>query len=119
MAATTPPRSRRRPPLLLRFDSVERVVHWVNAALFLILIATGATLYLSALAQLVGRRALIQDIHLAAGLALPLPVLIAVAGRWGAQLRSDLRRFNRWTRHDRLWLRAVFKDRLNRSMMMK
>jgi len=101
----------------VRFDAVERAVHWVNAALFLILVATGAILYLSALEQAVGRRALIEDIHLAAGLALPVPLLMALAGPWGRALRGDLGRFNRWTRHDGLWFRAIFKDRANRAAL--
>ncbi|MBV9660525.1 MAG: cytochrome b/b6 domain-containing protein [Acidimicrobiales bacterium] len=111
MAATTRPRE------LTRFDQVERVVHWINAALFMTLVATGAILYLDALQRLVGRRALIEDIHLASGLALPVPFAAALAGRWGAGLRRDLRRFNRWTRHDILWFRSLFKDRANRAAL--
>ena len=34
---------------LLRFDGVERAVHWVNATLFLVLVVTGAALYLEPL----------------------------------------------------------------------
>jgi len=115
MAATTrPPENRRKRAPLVRFDRVERAVHWVNAALFLILIATGAILYLGSLQELVGRRALIEDIHLAAGLALPIPLALGVAGWWGRDLRRDLRRFNRWNTHDGLWFKAIFRDRANK-----
>jgi formate dehydrogenase subunit gamma len=98
-------RSDRRP--LLRFDRVERSVHWVNAALFLILIATGAALYFTPLIALVGRRALIEQIHLYVGLALPLPLLVGLAGRWGRTLRRDISSINRWTEADLQWLHGV------------
>lgn len=94
-------------PRILRFDRVERAVHWVNAALFLILMATGGALYFPPLAALVGRRGLVEDIHVYVGLGLPLPVLVALGGSWGRALRRDLRRFNRWTADDGAWLRAT------------
>jgi formate dehydrogenase subunit gamma len=93
--------------LLLRFDRVERAVHWTNAALFLILIATGAALYFTPLIALVGRRNLIEQIHLYVGLSLPLPLLLALAGDWGRGLRRDVHRVNRWTQADRDWLRGM------------
>ena len=92
---------------LERFDLVERIVHWVNAALFLILVVTGAALYIEPLASLIGRRALVQDIHVYCGIALPAPLLLALAGRWGSALREDLKRFNRWTADDRRWIATL------------
>ncbi|MGH9058493.1 MAG: cytochrome b/b6 domain-containing protein, partial [Acidimicrobiales bacterium] len=91
---------------VLRFDRVERIVHWVTAALFGVLIVTGATLYVSPIMRVVGHRQIVELSHLAAGLALPIPLLAAVAGRWGRGLRADMRRFNRWTSDDVTWLRA-------------
>lgn len=113
MAVTTPrPESDApRKGWIDRFDGVERAVHWVNAALMLVLVLTGATLYLDPLQQLIGRRALVEDIHVYCGVALPVPLLIALAGPWGRALRADLRRFNRWTSSDRLWLRALSRPR--------
>jgi formate dehydrogenase subunit gamma len=109
MAATTrrPEQAKRAEASLPRFDWIERVLHWVNAALFITLVVTGAALYLEPVGALVGRRALVQDIHVYAGIALPVPLLAAVLGPWGRGLRADLRRFNRWTKNDRDWLRAV------------
>jgi formate dehydrogenase subunit gamma len=95
--------------MLVRFDAVERAVHWVNAGLFLVLVGTGAILYLEPLQAIVGRRALVQDIHVYAGLALPVPLLIALAGSWGRALRDDLRRFNRWSTDDWDWFWAIFR----------
>jgi formate dehydrogenase subunit gamma len=92
---------------LLRFDRVERTVHWLNASLFLILIATGAALYFTPLIALVGRRRLIEQVHLYAGLSLPLPLLLGLAGHWGRRLRRDVSRINRWTEEDLQWLRSL------------
>ncbi len=92
---------------LLRFDGVERAVHWITAILFLVLLVTGAVMYFEPLALFVGRRALVEHVHLYCGLALPVPVVAALAGRWGRGLRADLARFNRWSGDDRAWLRAA------------
>jgi formate dehydrogenase subunit gamma len=121
MAATTrpPDRAARSGSLLVRFDRVERVVHWTNATLFLILVVTGAALYLEPISRLVGRRALVEDIHVYTGLALPIPVVAALCGSWGRRLRADLRRFNRWTKDDRDWLRALPQPRAERSRRME
>src|SRR5579875_4144455 len=92
---------------VLRFDRVERAVHWVNAALFLILIATGAVLYFTPLIALVGRRRLIEQVHLYVGLSLPLPLLLGLIGNWGRGLRRDASRINGWTEADLQWLRGL------------
>jgi formate dehydrogenase subunit gamma len=86
-----------------RFDRVERVAHWTTATLMLVLLFTGFSLYAGPLSDLVGRRLLVQTIHVYAGLLLPIPVLVAVALRAGAQLRADLGRLNRWSADDRAW----------------
>lgn len=108
MAVTTPrPNSSRAAPpsgRLVRFDALERWVHWLNALLFLVLVFTGAALYIEPLGALIGRRALVQNIHVYCGLALPLPLASAFAGRWGRALREDLTRFNRWSADDRRWI---------------
>ena len=92
---------------VLRFDRVERTVHWLNASLFLILIATGTALYFTPLIALVGRRRLVEQVHLYAGLSLPLPLLVGLAGSWGRRLRRDVGRINRWTEEDLQWLRGL------------
>jgi formate dehydrogenase subunit gamma len=107
--ATGPGPAAAGPGLLLRFDRLERIVHWVNAIMFLILILTGAALYLEPVGALVGRRALVEDIHVYTGVALPVPLLLAISGSWGRALRQDLTRFNRWSKADRTWLRSLFR----------
>ncbi len=92
---------------LSRFDVVERIVHWVNATLFAILLATASVLYFPFVSTMVGRRQTVETIHVYAGLLLPFPLLIGIAGRrWGARLRGDLRRLNRWIPDDWTWLRG-------------
>lgn len=92
---------------VVRFDRVERWLHWTNAALFLVLLATGMTLYVGSLAALVGRRVLVKDVHVISGLALPVPLLLAYAGSWRDGLRRDVRRLARWSSDDRRWLRSL------------
>jgi formate dehydrogenase subunit gamma len=114
MAATTLRSDAGRSARLIRFDRVERALHWVNAALFGVLVFTGAALYLAPIGTLIGRRALVEDIHVYTGLALPVPLVVAVCGRWGGALREDLRRFNRWSVSDRIWLKSLFGGRAAR-----
>ncbi len=95
-----------------RFDRAERAVHWANAVLFAILLLTAAALYLPPLMAVFGRRRLVEDVHLAAGLALPIPLLAGLASR---RYRDDLRRFNRWDANDRKWMRLVVANRRARA----
>ncbi len=77
----------------------------MNASLFGVLMLTGAALYAGPVSTLVGHRSLVRTIHVTTGLALPLPVLAAIVGRWGSRLRADLGRLNRWSRDDARWFR--------------
>ena len=92
-------------PPLLRFDRRERALHWVNATLFGTLMLTGAALYAGPISAIVGNREVVRTIHVYSGLLLPVPLLLAVLGRRGARLRTDLGRLNRWSRDDRRWFR--------------
>jgi formate dehydrogenase subunit gamma len=80
---------------LVRFDRVTRCVHWTTATLFGVLMLTGAALYAGPFSLLVGRRDLVRTIHVVAGVALPVPILVGVAGAWGSRLRRDLAGINR------------------------
>jgi formate dehydrogenase subunit gamma len=92
---------------VVRFSRAERWLHWTNATLFLVLLATGMTLYIPSLSVAVGRRVLVKDIHVYSGLLLPLPLVAAYAGRWRVSVRRDVRRFARWSTDDRRWLRSL------------
>jgi formate dehydrogenase subunit gamma len=97
---------------VLRFDRVERFAHWANALLFAILMVTALPLYFVQIEQYIGRRTLVEEIHLWAGLTLPIPLLISLAGPWGTRLRRDLRRFSVWTLAERRWLWSFGKKHL-------
>ena len=107
MVATTS-RSDRR---ILRFDRGERVLHWANATIMLTLLVTGAGLYVPQLSEIFKRRHLVEQVHVWAGVMLPVPlVLTLLSGPWGRGLRADARRLNRWSPDDRRWLRTRGKD---------
>ncbi|MFF1909029.1 cytochrome b/b6 domain-containing protein [Kitasatospora sp. NPDC058218] len=95
---------RRPPDLLLRFSRAERWVHRATAALMLTCLATAACLYLTPLAELVGRRRLVVTVHVWCGLALPVPLLLGLAFR---AVRADLSRLSRFGPADWAWLRAT------------
>jgi len=98
---------------LLRFDRIERTVHWVNATLFGVLMLTGAALYAGPISALVGNRELVRTVHVYSGLAVPVPLLVAVLSRQrGARLRTDLGRLNRWSRDDARWFRRGQRARV-------
>jgi len=97
---------------VLRFDAVERICHWATAALFGILMTTALPLYFVQFESLVGRRALMADIHTWSGVALPVPLILSLVGPWGARLRHDLRRVNLWTAAELRWLRTLGRQRL-------
>src|SRR5262249_53496684 len=72
-----------------RFSRTERTLHWVNAAGFLTLAATGLILWLPALSVAVGRRPLIKDIHFWTGIAwISALVLVALLGDRRGLLRT-------------------------------
>jgi formate dehydrogenase gamma subunit len=87
-----------------RFARAERALHWATAAAVLTAAITGLILYVGPLTALVGRRNLVKDVHVVAGLTMPVPLVLAYAGRWRAAVRADVRRLGRWTRADRRWL---------------
>jgi formate dehydrogenase subunit gamma len=112
MAATT---SRSDVPTrvrLGRFVPAERVLHWVNATMFGVLIATGAILYIGALSALVGRRELVRLLHVTTGLLLPVPLIVArFVGPWRDAVAADIRDISRFDEDDRRWLRSLGRRR--------
>jgi len=98
-------------PTMQRFDRTERWVHWANATLVGVLVATGAVLYSGQLSSVFGRRALFKEIHVIAGLCLPIPFLVSLPGRRGRALRRDLGVLNRFSSDDFRWLRSRGSDR--------
>jgi formate dehydrogenase subunit gamma len=116
MAATTTPPDAGAPALppetpILRFDRVERMAHWINAALFGVVMLTGSVLYIGELSVLVGNREIVRFIHVYCGLAIPVAFLVAYGPRWGRALRRDFRRINRWSQDDKRWFRTLGRDK--------
>jgi formate dehydrogenase subunit gamma len=105
----TPPRGGdlARSQRVPRFDRTERALHWTTALLVLTLVATGAVLYIPSLSVAVGRRLFIEDTHVYVGIALFVPILVAVAGRWGAKLRADLADMSGFTGNEVTWLKSL------------
>ncbi|MFD6138039.1 cytochrome b/b6 domain-containing protein [Promicromonospora sp. NPDC060271] len=91
-------------PRLLRFSPAERAVHRATGLLFAVCLLTAAALYVAPVAQLVGRRHVVETLHEWSGLLLPVPVLL---GLWSQAFRADLRRIDRFTGQDRAWLASL------------
>jgi formate dehydrogenase subunit gamma len=96
-----------KPVSLPRFTTSEKWVHRSTGVLVAALTVTGAVLYYEPFALAVGRRPLVEGIHIVAGLLLPLP---ALAGAMASPaLRRDFATLGRMTALDWQWLRR--KDR--------
>jgi formate dehydrogenase subunit gamma len=99
------------PARIPRFSRAERITHWVNAGLFFVCIATGAMFRFGIGQSLITDRGLARNIHVIAGFGILVTFVVGAVGRWGAPLRRDLGRFNRWSRDDKRWLRSFGGDR--------
>jgi formate dehydrogenase subunit gamma len=83
---------------LKRFTLTERVFHWVNALAFFTLLGSGLILYLPSLSSAIGRRPLINTIHIDTGIAwIASLILIALLGNRRAFLAAarDIDLFDR------------------------
>jgi formate dehydrogenase subunit gamma len=100
-----------RPATLPRFSPAERFAHRATAVLSLVLLATGLSLFYPPLALLVGRRPLVEAVHVVAGLLLPLPTLRALSD---PGFRADIVHLNRFLPDDWTWLKR--RDRRRASL---
>ena len=94
------------PGYVRRFSRTERVLHWVNASGFFVLLASGLVLYLPSLASAVGRRPLVKDVHFWAGIGWvsALALVVLLGDRHG--LLRTAREIDRFDRDDVNWLRG-------------
>lgn len=99
-----------RTRVIVRFDRLERATHWSTAFLFAVLMATGLALYFPSVGAIVGRRELVAQIHLWAGIVLPVPIVLAATGPWGRRVRRDLKRINKWMPDEIRWLRTLGRE---------
>jgi formate dehydrogenase subunit gamma len=91
---------------LARFSRTERALHWAHASAFFVLLGSGLCLYLPSLAQLVGRRPLLKDVHVYTAVAwLAALALVLLAGD-RHRLLATAREVDRFDDDDIAWLRG-------------
>ena len=81
-------------------------MHWVHAAAFFVLLASGLCLYLPSLAELVGRRGLLKSIHIYTAVAWAIALMAIVVLGDRRSLRRDVRDVEFWDADDRSWFRG-------------
>lgn len=89
--------------MLVRFDRTQRLTHRTFGLLMAVCLATAALLYLPSLGGLVGQRDIVRLVHLIAGFALPIPLVVGYLR--SARFRRDVTAINRFTSVDWAWLR--------------
>jgi formate dehydrogenase subunit gamma len=94
------------PPLLPRFSRTERALHWIHAAAFFVLLASGLVLYLPALSELVARRPFVKAVHVDTALAWAAALALVVLLGDRPRLRRTLRELDVFDADDRRWLRG-------------
>jgi formate dehydrogenase subunit gamma len=92
------------PDRIARFSRAELWIHRSFAVLMGVAMLTAAMLYWGPLSTLVGRRDLVETVHLISGLLLPVPLLVGFAA--SGAFRADVRRLSRFLPGDRAWLRS-------------
>jgi len=95
-------RGRRR--YVERFTLTERLLHWVHASAFFVLLASGLVLYLPSLSTAVSRRPLIKDIHFWTGISWAGAILLICALGNRRALRQTVREIDLFDRDDRRFL---------------
>jgi len=108
-AVAVPP-VRATPGRVPRFTRAQRVSHWVNATLWGVALITAAYFKFGWGQSLVHDRELVRNVHVIFGLGIIAAFAVSVMGRYGAALRQDLRRFNRWSPDDVRWMRTLGKS---------
>jgi formate dehydrogenase subunit gamma len=88
-----------------RFSAQERCLHWLLAATFLAMLATGLILYLPAFAQLAANRQLWKSIHLGSAIAFWAGLVLLVLSDTGGALRRSASDIDRFDADDVRWLR--------------
>jgi formate dehydrogenase subunit gamma len=91
--------------MVSRFSRTERLVHWVHAAAFFVLLGSGLVLYLPALSTAVGRRPEVKAVHVwtAVSWVAALALVVALGDRRG--LRRTARELDLFDDDDLGWLR--------------
>jgi formate dehydrogenase subunit gamma len=93
-----------RPRYVARFTLTERLLHWVHASAFFVLLGSGLILYLPSLSSTVARRPLIKDIHFWTGISWAGAILLVAALGNRRALAQTLREIDLFDRDDRRFL---------------
>ena len=88
---------------LARFSPAQRWVHRVTGLLMGACLITAFVLYYGPISLAIGHRHAVELVHVWAGYALAVPLLL---GLLSASYRSDLGVLNRFSREDWRWLRS-------------
>jgi formate dehydrogenase subunit gamma len=91
---------------LRRFGVTERLLHWIHASGFLVMLATGLILYLPVLSTWISRRNLVKNVHIWAAVAWAVAIVVLVVVGNRRALRQAWREAERLDRDDRRWLRG-------------
>jgi formate dehydrogenase subunit gamma len=92
------------PRYVRRFTLTERLLHWIHASAFFVLLGSGLVLYLPSLSTAVARRPLIKDIHFWTGISWAGAILlVSLLGNRRA-LAATIREIDLFDRDDRRFL---------------
>jgi len=92
--------------LVRRFTRAERLLHWVNALGFFLLLGSGLILYLPSLSVLVQRRPLIKDIHFWGGIGWMTSLVLVIALTDPRGFLRTFREVDGFDADDLRWLRG-------------
>ena len=103
-------------PRIVRFVFVERLSHWLYAALFIVALISGLLTWIpSTRAWMAGARQAVDHYHGGAGLLMVVvPALLFLVLDRG-RLAEDLREVDLWDRDDRRWFWATVRGRTLRG----
>ena len=87
-----------------RFTLTERLLHWVHATAFFVLLGSGLVLYLPSLSVAIGRRPLLKDIHFWTGISWAAAILLITALGNRRALARTIREIDLFDRDDRRFL---------------
>src|SRR6266851_6513482 len=93
-----------RPRYVRRFTLTERLLHWVHASAFFVLLGSGLVLYLPSLSVAISRRPLIKDIHFWTGISWAGAILLISALGNRRALADTVREIDIFDRDDRQFL---------------
>jgi len=93
-----------RPQFVERFTLTERLLHWIHASAFFVLLGSGLALYLPSLASAIGRRPFVKDVHFWTGISWAGAILLVSALGNRRALAETVRELDLFDRDDARFL---------------